>query len=477
MNPNLHENKKYNNNAKTLQSEDPSIIRSEKLPEFNHMLLKLSSSHSEAPSSSDNNTNLNSGIRIHNSCSVFPSPPSSLHLLPVPSQPPVHKPTGTPIDSLLHPREELLSPMTRPQTVPTQSSKKEEQLPLKKDQAKKAKKKKRNKERNAQPLKQGRDVSPGSSRISLADKEMIKINSEFVYREQTKDPYNGEVPSFYCEACSFKIGDMDGIARHTRQRKHRSLHQDKTKNILDSRLPKPDKKLIENLDEVLAQVFNSDEVLVPEDRVQRDEIRQLVEDIVKVGFKAGKSAKPDDKKSMFKEGEIQVQMYGSSLHLCGLKSSSLDLNIQYLSSKITFPAVLRYVKKKLEESSEVTDVEQMFRHKMPHIRFKDAKYGVNVNVFAGNESYVNTSRLIWLYTMIDPRVRKLSIIFRTWAKLCHLDRAHLGSLPGFAYVMMSTFSMQQNHCLPVLHEVKLISISLSFGFFCQLNYIYFKLNT
>ena len=56
MNPNLHENKKYNNNAKTLQSEDPSIIRSEKLPEFNHMLLKLSSSHSEAPSSSDNNT-------------------------------------------------------------------------------------------------------------------------------------------------------------------------------------------------------------------------------------------------------------------------------------------------------------------------------------------------------------------------------------------------------------------------------------
>ena len=86
-------------------------------------------------------------------------------------------------------------------------------------------------------------------------------------------------------------------------------------NILDSRLPKPDKKLIENLDEVLAQVFNSDEVLVPEDRVQRDEIRQLVEDIVKVGFKAGKSAKPDDKKSMFKEGrENSFTCYLHCLH-------------------------------------------------------------------------------------------------------------------------------------------------------------------
>jgi len=50
-------------------------------------------------------------------------------------------------------------------------------------------------------------------------------------------------------------------------------------------------------------------------------------------------------------------------------------------------------------------------------------------------------------------VVQLCMVFRTWAQICKLDRQHEGSLPPYAFALMTIFFLQKHKYLPVLHEV------------------------
>lgn len=73
---------------------------------------------------------------------------------------------------------------------------------------------------------------------------------------------------------------------------------------------------------------------------------------------------------------------------------------------------------------------------------------------ADSENPFNTSILLNQYRLIDPRFTVLTIAFRTFARICHLDKPDLGSLPAHAFTLMVLHYMQQENVLPVLHELK-----------------------
>ena len=50
-------------------------------------------------------------------------------------------------------------------------------------------------------------------------------------------------------------------------------------------------------------------------------------------------------------------------------------------------------------------------------------------------------------------ILQLAMVFRTWARICKLDRPQDGSLVAHTYVLMSIYFLQQNNYISVLDEV------------------------
>lgn len=80
--------------------------------------------------------------------------------------------------------------------------------------------------------------------------------------------------------------------------------------------------------------------------------------------------------------------------------------------------------------------------------------GVTFAMVVESEAAHKTTVLLQQYRMIDPRFAVLTVAFRTFARICCLDQPELGSLPSHAFTLMVLYYLQQDHVLPVLHQLK-----------------------
>lgn len=90
----------------------------------------------------------------------------------------------------------------------------------------------------------------------------------------------------------------------------------------------------------------------------------------------------------------------------------------------------------------------------PIIHFNHDLLNVSFSLVAESDNAYKTTVLLQQYRMIDPRFAVLTVAFRTFARICHLDKPELGSLPAHAFTLMVLHYMQQDKVLPALHELK-----------------------
>jgi DNA polymerase sigma len=119
----------------------------------------------------------------------------------------------------------------------------------------------------------------------------------------------------------------------------------------------------------------------------------------------------------------------------------LDHAIQLLFSLFTASNTFRYISDDLN-------------CRTPIIHFHYEQMGVTFAMVVESEAAHKTTVLLQQYRMIDPRFAVLTVAFRTFARICCLDQPELGSLPSHAFTLMVLYYLQQDHVLPVLHQLK-----------------------
>ncbi|XP_013381617.1 terminal uridylyltransferase 4-like, partial [Lingula anatina] len=151
---------------------------------------------------------------------------------------------------------------------------------------------------------------------------------------------------------------------------------------------------------------------------------------------------------------VYLRLYGSSVNGFGLKSSDLNIDV-VVGSNANIAYVLMTAYELLKESALFNQAVSDFSAKIPSIYVPIDGETARCQLTVHNELSFETSQLLQLYSRIDNRVGKLGILFKYWAKLCKADRQDAGSLPSYAFSLLTVFFLQQHNppVLPVLQEV------------------------
>ncbi|ESP01258.1 hypothetical protein LOTGIDRAFT_111841, partial [Lottia gigantea] len=154
--------------------------------------------------------------------------------------------------------------------------------------------------------------------------------------------------------------------------------------------------------------------------------------------------------------DIEMKMYGSSISGFGLTSSNINIYVNSPSAKC-MPKILVLIFDLLIKSDKFKDVHCDFYSKVPAVIFTDPESNIVCQLTINSCFARDTSRLLSIYSSLDPRVAQLGIVFRTWGKICGLDRQKEGTLPAYSFSLMTVYYLQNTSppVLPVFYKVGL----------------------
>ncbi|XP_066997183.2 terminal uridylyltransferase 7 [Anabrus simplex] len=283
---------------------------------------------------------------------------------------------------------------------------------------------------SSRPLKQ-----PGLLYSKFAPPPMYNIRKERCHRERIimPDPSKPEEP-YFCTLCFYRCQSWDAVERHINQARHQQMVADSEDKECSLLLPKPNPVQMECFTRVIQDVVQENDINLF-DRLERNRIASYI------------------------DGELQhrvegcrVHLYGSSL-AAGLKNSDVNLNLT-VPSGLSPHKVMKIVLQLLEDHSDTVKVELDFKSDLPKILFDNKFNKLHCVLCLNQRNAVEISKLLSKYEEMDKRVHPLSVIFRLWAKECLLDRVDSGTLPPYAFSLMTVFYLQQmkDPVLPVIQE-------------------------
>ncbi|XP_022106957.1 terminal uridylyltransferase 4-like isoform X6 [Acanthaster planci] len=152
--------------------------------------------------------------------------------------------------------------------------------------------------------------------------------------------------------------------------------------------------------------------------------------------------------------DVEVNLYGSSLSGFGFQDSDVNLGMEVPEQNFPPEILVRAFEALIPEDAYVEDVHSDFEGHFPCIRFSDKESGLRCELSTCSLSAMKTSKLLSQYRQLDTRVHSLAMSLRYWARLCRLDSQSDGSIPAYAFVLMTIYFLQ--HCnppvVPVLQE-------------------------
>ncbi|XP_022919849.1 poly(A) RNA polymerase gld-2 homolog A-like [Onthophagus taurus] len=161
-------------------------------------------------------------------------------------------------------------------------------------------------------------------------------------------------------------------------------------------------------------------------------------------------------------------MVGSTMNGLGMETSDIDMCLvvrqrlddfrnDELNNLQSIQAALRYF-------DYVKSPEIIFA-KVPILRFKDVRYGFEVDLNCNNDVGIRNTHLLHCYAHMDWRVRPLVIVVKHWARINDINDAKRMTISSYSLALMVIHYLQHGvsppvlPCLHALYPEKFLSTS------------------
>ncbi|CAF3709399.1 unnamed protein product [Rotaria socialis] len=152
-----------------------------------------------------------------------------------------------------------------------------------------------------------------------------------------------------------------------------------------------------------------------------------------------------------------VSAYGSFYNGFGFRQSDLDICVLLdLNKKETAIQVLDNLAQSMKlQKNMLTNVILVRNARVPIIRSMYLQSNIELDVSLNNILPIENTRLIKMYSDIDPRVGELGFVMKTLAKTCNIGDASQGTLSSYAYTIMVIHFLQQIQppVIPILQQL------------------------
>jgi DNA polymerase sigma len=146
-------------------------------------------------------------------------------------------------------------------------------------------------------------------------------------------------------------------------------------------------------------------------------------------------------------------VYGSVTNtLCSDQDSDLDLTLVLADFEIEHEVLLRRIKSILRRVPRFSEINEPLQIQSGVIlSFVDKQHGIEIDISINKILEVLNSRLIYSYSMLDQRFRKLAVILKTWNK-CHFPDKKKRINSFSIYLLLIAF-LQHRRILPNLQHL------------------------
>ena len=155
----------------------------------------------------------------------------------------------------------------------------------------------------------------------------------------------------------------------------------------------------------------------------------------------------------------ELQLFGSSSNSFLFRRSDLDISLTFrgLATAETLDSVelVEELAAKIKGMPGASKVLAITNTKVPIVKMFYNKYRLDADISIYNVLARENTRMLALYSSIDPRAKLLGYLVKLFAKVCHIGDASKGSLSSYAYILLVVFYLQQVEppVLPVLQQL------------------------
>merc|ERR1712131_52315 len=147
--------------------------------------------------------------------------------------------------------------------------------------------------------------------------------------------------------------------------------------------------------------------------------------------------------------ELDFELYGSTL--TGTWRPHSDINVQVYSASKRPNQVLKDLFERVQEKFYPLNNSQGFT---PSVCVVYSGFEFTfVASDTKNSHRLKSGRLIKKYLEFEPKILQVTKVIRQWAEWCRLDRADEGTLPPYAFVIMTIYFFQQMKWIPIFHQM------------------------
>ncbi|XP_063962269.1 terminal uridylyltransferase 7-like isoform X1 [Lytechinus pictus] len=157
--------------------------------------------------------------------------------------------------------------------------------------------------------------------------------------------------------------------------------------------------------------------------------------------------------------DAQLSLFGSSGNGFGFRNSDLDICLTFqdvdTGQHVDVGFVIERLAAALKRNHNLYNIVPIPTAKVPIVKFVHRPTRLEGDISLYNTLAQCNTRLLFMYSQIDPRVRALGYSMKLLAKFCDIGDASRGSLSSYAYTLLTIYFLQQRKppVLPVLQEL------------------------
>uniref|UniRef100_A0A8C4WWK0 Terminal uridylyl transferase 4 n=1 Tax=Eptatretus burgeri TaxID=7764 RepID=A0A8C4WWK0_EPTBU len=154
----------------------------------------------------------------------------------------------------------------------------------------------------------------------------------------------------------------------------------------------------------------------------------------------------------------RLTLFGSSKNGFGFRHSDLDICLTFegyqSAEELNCKQLIEDLAHALRKHTGLKNILPITTAKVPIVKF-EYMCGLEADISLYNTLAQHNTRLLYMYSSIDSRVRILGYTMKVFAKVCDIGDASRGSLSSYAYTLMVLHFLQQRDppVIPVLQEL------------------------